>query len=55
MVDRYQNYLFYFQKKLQKEKPLVVGSVGPYGASLADRSEYSGNYVDALPDEVINT
>lgn len=25
-------------------KPLVAGSVGPYGAFLADGSEFSGNY-----------
>jgi homocysteine S-methyltransferase len=25
-------------------KPLVAGSIGPYGACLADGSEYSGNY-----------
>ena len=28
----------------RKEKPLVAASVGPYGASLADGSEYRGNY-----------
>ncbi|MDE3143485.1 MAG: homocysteine S-methyltransferase [Bacteroidota bacterium] len=28
----------------QKMKPLVAASVGPYGASLADGSEYRGNY-----------
>ena len=26
--------------------PLVAGSVGPYGACLHDRSEYTGSYVD---------
>lgn len=28
----------------QKVKPLIAASVGPYGASLADGSEYRGNY-----------
>ncbi|MBB3056785.1 homocysteine S-methyltransferase [Mucilaginibacter gotjawali] len=28
----------------RKVKPLIAGSVGPYGASLADGSEYRGNY-----------
>jgi homocysteine S-methyltransferase len=27
-----------------KEQPLIAASVGPYGASLADGSEYRGNY-----------
>lgn len=26
-----------------------MGSVGPYGASLCDGSEYHGNYIDTLP------
>lgn len=29
-------------------KPLVAGSIGPYGAHLADRSEFNGHYVDTL-------
>ena len=28
----------------QRVRPLVAGSVGPYGAALADGSEYRGNY-----------
>jgi len=28
----------------QRVRPLVVGSIGPYGAALADGSEYRGNY-----------
>jgi Homocysteine/selenocysteine methylase (S-methylmethionine-dependent) len=32
-------------KRLQRAKyPLVAGSVGPYGAYLADGSEYTGDY-----------
>ena len=26
----------------------MAGSIGPYGACLADRSEYTGAYVDAM-------
>jgi len=38
------------QKKTgnQKAKPLVAGSVGCYGASLANGSEYIGNYADQM-------
>ena len=32
-------------KQTNRPKPLVVASVGPYGAYLADGSEYVGNYV----------
>jgi homocysteine S-methyltransferase len=28
-----------------KKRPLIAASIGPYGASLADGSEYHGNYV----------
>lgn len=31
-------------KKENRIKPLVAASIGPYGAYLADGSEYSGNY-----------
>lgn len=31
-------------------KPLVAASVGPYGASLADGSEYRGNYSVSIED-----
>ena len=33
--------------------PLVAGSVGPYGACLHDRSEYTGDYVDHVSREVL--
>ncbi|WP_223809784.1 homocysteine S-methyltransferase [Sulfurospirillum multivorans] len=41
------------QNHLKREKPLVAASVGPYGAYLADGSEFRGNYglsVEALMD-----
>ncbi|CAG0898324.1 unnamed protein product [Darwinula stevensoni] len=31
-----------------KERPLIAGSLGPYGASLHDGSEYHGCYVDEV-------
>lgn len=31
--------------------PLVAGSVGPYGACLHDRSEYTGDYMDHMTRE----
>ncbi|QEC77982.1 homocysteine S-methyltransferase [Mucilaginibacter ginsenosidivorax] len=33
-----------------REKPIVAASVGPYGASLADGSEYRGNYGVSIQD-----
>ena len=33
-------------------RPLVVGSLGPYGAFVADGSEYTGSYVDKLTTQV---
>jgi len=33
-------------------KPMVAGSLGPYGACQADCSEYSGEYVDNMSVEV---
>lgn len=32
---------------------MIVGSVGPYGASLHDGSEYSGSYAKTTPLEVM--
>lgn len=34
-------------------RPLIAGSVGPYGASLHDGSEYSGSYIDRVTKEEI--
>jgi homocysteine S-methyltransferase len=31
--------------------PLVVGSVGPYGAALHDGSEYRGDYASTVSEE----
>lgn len=32
-------------------EPKVAGSIGPYGACLADMSEYSGAYADSMSEE----
>lgn len=41
------------EKRLDRgvRKILIAGSVGPYGASLHDGSEYSGNYVENVSAE----
>ncbi|TGA96802.1 homocysteine S-methyltransferase [Sporolactobacillus shoreae] len=41
--DEFWNNLSDSEKK-KRPRPLVAGSVGPYGAYLADGSEYTGNY-----------
>lgn len=46
--DRFWSRL---ENRIQRPRPLVAASVGPYGAYLADGSEYRGNYAideDAL-------
>ncbi|XP_060681776.1 homocysteine S-methyltransferase YbgG isoform X1 [Hemiscyllium ocellatum] len=35
----------------ERRKPLIAGSIGPYGVFLHDGSEYSGNYVDSMTKE----
>lgn len=35
------------------KKPLVAGSIGPYGASLHDGSEYTGDYIDKVKKETL--
>lgn len=39
---------------LERRKPLIVGSVGPYGASLHDGSEYTGSYIQTTSVETMN-
>lgn len=38
-------------KESLRKKPKLAGSVGPYGACLADGSEYNGNYVNCMTKE----
>lgn len=37
---------------VSEQQPLVVGSVGPYGAHLHDGSEYDGSYADTTDVQV---
>ncbi len=41
------------ENRLHRPKPLVAASIGPYGASLADGSEYRGHY-GLTDDELIS-
>ena len=46
-------WLVHYGAETSRARPLVAASVGPYGASLADGSEYRGDYTldeDALVD-----
>uniref|UniRef100_A0AAR5Q3K4 Hcy-binding domain-containing protein n=1 Tax=Dendroctonus ponderosae TaxID=77166 RepID=A0AAR5Q3K4_DENPD len=43
----------YLQEFPDAKKPLIVGSVGPYGASLHDGSEYTGAYASSTPVETM--
>lgn len=42
----------YYKKYPQAQKVLIAGSIGPYGAYLADGSEYSGNYGDLTNEQL---
>ncbi|KAF5274687.1 hypothetical protein FQA39_LY07078 [Lamprigera yunnana] len=42
-----------FMDTLVKPHPLIVGSVGPYGASLHDGSEYNGSYSKTTSKELM--
>ncbi|XP_072180008.1 homocysteine S-methyltransferase YbgG-like [Diadema setosum] len=37
----------------ERSKPMIAGSVGPYGACLHDFSEYHGRYVDGMTKETL--
>ena len=37
---------------LDRIKPLVCASLGPYGAFLSDASEYTGEYVEKISSQV---
>ncbi len=57
MKQKYVQYVLYnilskFKIFYFKVNALVAGSVGPYGATLHDRSEYSGHYVNNMTIEV---
>nr|XP_016925072.1 homocysteine S-methyltransferase 1 [Drosophila suzukii] len=43
-----KQYLTETGSGLETTLPLILGSIGPYGACLHDGSEYSGNYADTI-------
>ena len=42
--DARDDFLSNHNKNMQRIKPIVAASIGPYGAYLANGSEYTGNY-----------
>ncbi|XP_017069704.2 LOW QUALITY PROTEIN: homocysteine S-methyltransferase 2 [Drosophila eugracilis] len=44
-------YLKETGSELESTLPLILGSIGPYGAYLHDGSEYSGSYADKISKE----
>ncbi|XP_026464857.1 uncharacterized protein LOC113367465 [Ctenocephalides felis] len=46
-------YLYEKENPESNRRPLVMGSVGPYGAHLHDGSEYSGSYAKTITKEEI--
>ena len=53
MYLSYKSCKYILIKSKGRLYPLIAGSVGPYGACLHDGSEYTGNYIDIYPPEVI--
>ncbi|CAG9862681.1 unnamed protein product [Phyllotreta striolata] len=45
----------YLEEFSDARKPLIAGSVGPYGASLHDGSEYTGSYVNTVSTDTMKT
>lgn len=45
----------YVEKNPNAEKPLIAGSVGPYGAFLHDGSEYTGSYIETIDKKTLNS
>lgn len=41
-------YSYISVNKFTEQNVQVMGSVGPYGASLCDGSEYNGSYIDTI-------
>ncbi|KAM3959379.1 uncharacterized protein ACR2FA_009054 [Aphomia sociella] len=46
-------YMEECQDSITTNRPLIVGSVGPYGAHLHDGSEYDGSYTDITAAETM--
>ncbi len=43
-VEARDEFWAFEENRLNRPKPIIAASVGPYGAYLADGSEYRGNY-----------
>lgn len=43
----------YYYIETGRPTPLIVGSVGPYGASLHDGSEYTGSYAITTSQKIM--
>ncbi|XP_073820739.1 homocysteine S-methyltransferase-like [Musca autumnalis] len=52
--DKFLNESYQAGLAVNEGFPLVVASIGPYGAHLHDGSEYTGSYADYLPAKVIS-
>lgn len=52
-IEARDEYLNTVENKLNRPLPLIVASIGPYGAYLADGSEYRGDYA-VTEDELID-
>jgi len=46
-----EQYLSEIGSEAESALPLIMGSIGPYGAYLHDGSEYTGNYADKMSKE----
>ncbi|EDW55684.1 homocysteine S-methyltransferase [Drosophila sechellia] len=46
-----EQYLSEIGSEADSALPLIMGSIGPYGAYLHDGSEYTGNYADKMSKE----
>ncbi|WP_371321698.1 homocysteine S-methyltransferase [Robertmurraya korlensis] len=53
LAKRARDDFWHEEQQLDRPKPLVAASVGPYGAFLADGSEYVGNY--GVSDKILRS
>ncbi|XP_034100281.1 homocysteine S-methyltransferase [Drosophila albomicans] len=51
--EKYLNECFESQLAVPEGFPLIIASIGPFGAHLHDGSEYTGSYADYVPAKTI--
>ncbi|XP_062142074.1 homocysteine S-methyltransferase [Drosophila sulfurigaster albostrigata] len=51
--EKYLNECFEAQLAVPEGFPLIIASIGPFGAHLHDGSEYTGSYADYVPAKTI--